>query len=324
MIRRILALRAGALGDVILSLPAVEALRRRHPGATIEAWGYPDVWRVAGPLVDRVGSIDSPRLGGLYADRAGPELRATVREVDLAVAWTVRDPRAALADAGVPRVIWSSPYPPPGVHAADWLLRSLSPPARLPDGGRGWRLLLSAAEIAAARDLLERMNLDRPIVLHPGAGARWKRWPAERFAAVGEVLRRRGHQVVLVEGPADAEAMGAVQRAAPSPFPVVRGLSIRELAAVLGRAALFIGNDSGVTHLAGATGAPTLALFGPTDPAGWTPLGNARVLRACGAQAAHQGQIRVCEDPACLDAISVDMVMAAMKEYLSYQSQNRN
>jgi ADP-heptose:LPS heptosyltransferase len=151
--------------------------------------------------------------------------------------------------------------------------------------------------------------------MHPGAGSHRKRWPAERFAALGASLVRRGLQVVLIEGPADAEVVAQVQEHAGLPFPVLRDLDTRLLAAALAEARCFVGNDSGVTHLAGAVGTPTLALFGPTDPASWAPLGNARVLRRCRAQAVRQGQIMVCDDPSCMEAISVDDVLSALASF---------
>jgi ADP-heptose:LPS heptosyltransferase len=155
------------------------------------------------------------------------------------------------------------------------------------------------------------------VLLHPGAGALWKRWPAGRFAAVGEKLRERGYEVALIEGPADRDAVERCQAAAQSPFPVLRDRSLPELAHALRSAALFVGNDSGVTHLAAAAGVPTLALFGPTDPDTWAPRGNqVRVLRRCDARALEPRQIRVCAGD-CLERITVEEVLAAAEAMLA-------
>ncbi len=312
MTRRIVVLRSGALGDIILTLPAVRVLRCEHPTASIEAVGYPDVWRVAGPMVDGVVRIDAPMFAGLYSGSLTSELRTWLEGVDLIIAWTVQDPRSVLEAAGVPTVIYASPYPPPGMHATEWLLSTLPT-------GRAWiqsvqarRLSLSQEELTEARAALARIGVAHPIILHPGAGSREKRWPADRFATLATELMRRDHQVALVEGPADGEVVADVQQRVMSLLPVVRDLDTRRLAAVLAQARCFVGNDSGVTHLAAAVGAPTLALFGPTDPTSWAPLGNARVLRVCRAHAVHQGQILVCDDPACMEAISVHRALAEL------------
>jgi ADP-heptose:LPS heptosyltransferase len=97
---------------------------------------------------------------------------------------------------------------------------------------------------------------------------------------------------------------------------VLRDLPLPQLAAKLAAAALYIGNDSGVTHLAAAAGAPTIALFGPTDPATWAPIGTVRVLRHCDARASVPRQIRVCEGD-CLERITVAEVLEGAASFLT-------
>lgn len=308
---RIVVIRAGALGDVLLSLPALRALRRRYPDATIDAVGYPDNWQVAGSLVDRIISIDSPMFSGLYTPDGDSRLIEWLRGADLVVAWTVRDPGSALRAADAGEVIWISPLPPPACHAAVWLAQS----AMGSDAGafvrRHWRLELRPEEIREARRLLADLGLERPIILHPGAGAAWKRWPAERFAHVAWQLRSQRREVLLVAGPADEAPVHAVQPTG-RPFPVARDLPLRTLAALLSLGDCYLGNDSGITHLAAMAGARTVALFGPTDPALWSPLGPATVLRGCTSTTRQQGKIRVCHDPSCLESIGEETVLRAI------------
>lgn len=114
----------------------------------------------------------------------------------------------------------------------------------------------------------------RVVAVHPGSGGRRKCWPAERFARVAEALGAEGIGVALVQGPADGEIVADVLKAlGGAPPPVVSDLPVRDLAALLSLCATYLGNDSGVTHLAAAVGTPTVALFGPTDPAVWGPRG---------------------------------------------------
>jgi heptosyltransferase III len=162
--------------------------------------------------------------------------------------------------------------------------------------------------------VLDGLGPDRPILIHPGAGAVWKRWPPDQFAHVARRLRDAGRPVALLAGPADRAAVHAVL--ARIDLPVLENLPPRALAAVLSHADLYIGNDSGVTHLAALAGAPTLALFGPTDPASWSPLGRVRIIRRCTAVSSAVGEIRVCHDPACLDAIDIETVLAAADDLL--------
>lgn len=306
------------MGDVILTFPAVRALRSRHPAAHLTAVGSPSLWEMAGDLVDERVSIDAARFSTLYAAEPSPELARWLEDVDRVVAWTVRDPSPALEAAGVREIVHRSPYPPPGVHVSDWLVGSVDPHPPgplLPRGERGeqiWGRPLPSppeGERPGVRGALTR------IFIHPGAGAIWKRWPAERFATLGETLRDRGHDVVLIEGPADRDAVESVQAAASAPFAVLSDRSLPQLLEDLGSASLFIGNDSGVTHLAALAGAPTVALFGPTDPAIWAPRGNVRILRHCDARSLDTRQIRVCEEN-CLERMEVVDVLQAARAIL--------
>ncbi len=146
------------------------------------------------------------------------------------------------------------------------------PAARVPDPPD---LSFSPGERAAATPFL---SLLPPcfLALHPGSGSPAKSWPADRFAALAARLAG-GARILVVLGPAEED-----QRWDRDPGVVVaRDLPLRTLGALLSRAGLFVGNDSGVSHLAAAAGAPTLALFGPTDPALWAPVGHSvRWLRA--------------------------------------------
>lgn len=111
------------------------------------------------------------------------------------------------------------------------------------------------------------------IIIHPGSGSKKKNWPLENFLAVGEHLRQRGKPFAWVLGPAEQRLQ------LPPGGRVLPPTSLVNLASELARAALYIGNDSGITHLAAAAGCPTVAVFGSTDPRIWRPLGdNATVV----------------------------------------------
>jgi ADP-heptose:LPS heptosyltransferase len=128
-----------------------------------------------------------------------------------------------------------------------------------------------------AAALLAKQSVDpaRPfVVIHPGAGDQAKCWPLERFAAVASALREAGTPAVFVLGPIELERWGdAVVRPLCGRFPVVSGPELPALAGLLSAAARYLGNDSGSSHLAAAVGTPTVALFGPTDPRHFRPLG---------------------------------------------------
>ncbi len=160
---------------------------------------------------------------------------------------------------------------------------------------------------AAARDKADGvLPPDRPVLaLSPAAAAPFKEWPAARFAEAAAALTRdgaplAGAAIVLFGGPGDEAITGAVAHALPGRevIDLAGRLDLVEAAACLERAALFIGNDSGLMHLAAAAGAPTLGLFGPTDERIYGPWGDhAASVRAGGpAREQDRGRLRFAQE----------------------------
>jgi ADP-heptose:LPS heptosyltransferase len=268
---RVLLLRAGALGDALLLRQAIAALRAaRHepwlitpegPGRALVGPGGSEV----ADLVAWDGTDAAALLAGTLMDATllGQRLAAT----EAAIVFSRSAEVAEALRRYMPRVLVRDPTPAHG-HASVWLAdptRELgAEPAALPPD-----LVPTAAEIDAAVPWLERLPTGF-LAVHPGSGSPAKNWEPSRFLALVEHLSA-DRPWLLIEGPADEAAAGPLLS---HPRAVrARGLSVRVLGAVAARAGLHVGNDSGVSHLAAAFGAPTLALFGPTDPAVWSPVG---------------------------------------------------
>jgi ADP-heptose:LPS heptosyltransferase len=282
---RILVLRGGAIGDFVLTLPALQALRSRWPLAHIELVGYPHIAALAveGGIADKVVPLDRSDMARFFAvDAPIPEEQCRyVRSFDLAISY-LYDPdetvRRNFLAAGIRQVLYCSPRVTSG-HAADHLMKPLESLAIYPDGPVKPGIALRQATVEEGRSVLRRFG-DRVIVLHPGSGGKAKRWPLERFISLAGVLRRdHGSAVVFAVGEADDD-IAAILRGAGEGGRMLGGLSLVSLAGVLRCAAAYVGNDSGVTHLAAAVGAGVVALFGATDPAVWGPRGaNVRIVR---------------------------------------------
>jgi ADP-heptose:LPS heptosyltransferase len=149
----------------------------------------------------------------------------------------------------------------------------------------GENMRLTDEEIGAARGELERMgrNPAKPLIaIHPGAGKAGNRWPVTRFATVGrKMMRESGVQLFVTWGPEEALLGGELLQKLNMPVLHTTTPDLRKLAAYLSHARLLLCNDTGVMHLAAAVGTPLVAVFGPTDPAQWKPLGEKFVaLRA--------------------------------------------
>jgi ADP-heptose:LPS heptosyltransferase len=284
-------LRPGALGDTLLTVPAVRALRTIWPDAelTLAAHGAAARLLAGCGEVDRGLSFEDPRLAWLWAPAPGPDAQgpafATPRapfspRPDAVVGW-LTDPERRLHRRLVARgvshlLLAPSRSATADCHVAHYLWGSLSPLAahlptfdahalRLPDAG--------ATRPAETGDRAPPGQQEDAVLLHPGSGSARKNWPASSFAAVADNLLARGVAVRLVVGEADVDAAARFEQALGPPVPRLTELSLGELARVLAGCRAYLGNDSGVTHLAGLVGAPTFALFGATDPRQWRPLG---------------------------------------------------
>ena len=156
------------------------------------------------------------------------------------------------------------------------------------------------------------------VVLHPGAGGRHKRWPAERFATLADRFAELGYAIAITRGPADDDAVAALRCQVRLARPeVLDGMPLDELAKILARASLFVGNDSGITHLAALLEVPTLAIFGPFDPAYWAPIGpDVQVLDA-GQSCPHRADAREgCRQCAVLSDLHLESVWEAAERAL--------
>ena len=284
---RILILRGGALGDFILTLPAIRALRRHWPLATIELIGHPGMAELAvvAGLINRVRSLDTSGMAQWFIPRrVWPEReRNDVASFDLILSYLSDADgvvQTNLRAAGAKRVIACSPIVASG-HAADHFLRPVTDlgistpindepllvwPASLREQGRHWLKALGLA--------------DDVISLHPGSGSSRKNWPVEQFALLADCVRRSmSARPLFILSEADAAATRALPRLAPA-VPMLINPTLKEVASVLAVSRGYVGNDSGITHLAAALGTPVVALFGPTDAAMWGPRGaNVVILR---------------------------------------------
>ncbi|HEX6122342.1 MAG TPA: glycosyltransferase family 9 protein [Ktedonobacterales bacterium] len=290
-----LAVRPGALGDTLLTFPALALLRRRWPAARLTLVARRDVLPLAraSGLADDAHPYDDPAWAALFSGYPPADglVARLCAEAEAAVAW-LPDPDGAIAHTlarlGARRVSVAPGRPAPDAHehTARLLARALVPlEIAPPDSSASLAALVPplsppAADLARTEALWTALELSTgaaPVLaLHAGSGGAAKRWPPAAFARLAALATTHGFRPLLLAGPQDAEVTRAVLAALPPdlpPPPVVAEPAIGTLAALLARCAAFVGNDAGVAHLAGLLGIPTLALFGPTDPTIWAPLG---------------------------------------------------
>ncbi len=322
----ILVLRGGGLGDTLLSIPAVSALRRKCVPCQITWAGNPS-YLLTIPLglqVEGLRSIEGPDFALLHAeDMTGAELLARFgrrNPFDLIVAWSSGQGtfKRNLRTLGK-QVLLASPHPPqegPPLHSSDHFLKTLAS-LDVPQGDIVLKLLPSEADFEEASRQLKDMGIDGRsdyLVIHPGGGGQRKCWPLQRFISLAQGFSPET-PLLWILGPAEAKTL---QRRLLDSLGTEARLMIEPplpcLAAILARSRCYVGNDSGVTHLAAGVGAPVVALFGPTDPRIWGPRGKwtltLRRAEGCRACAGLTDQ----RDHTCLEALSVDEIRAAVKK----------
>jgi heptosyltransferase-3 len=272
-----IVLHPGAVGDFLLALPALRALRSTYPDEAIVWIAQPSILRLFSEsgLYDKGISIDSASAALLFSDSF---LRHDfpVESVGAAVAWLKdrdgslsRNLRALGAD---PLIIGRPLSDPSPKHRSDLFFDSLRPlQVRSDYSGRfsSWEEKLREEGM----NLLGKSGIPPPVVLHPGAGSPRKRWPPSQFARLGDRISSQSCPVLLLEGPAEEGLAESVSEQMSEKVLVVSGLDLKTAAGLLSASRGFVGNDSGMTHLAAAMGVPTLALFKETDPDHWRPRG---------------------------------------------------
>ena len=282
-------MRGGALGDFILTLPAIRALRQHWPAATIELLAHPGIagLAVVAGLVNRVRSLDASGVADWFIPhRVWPARdRADIASFDLILSYLGDADgvmQANLHAAGARRMIACSPIVASG-HAADHFLRPVKDLGIAIPAGAGPLLPWPAARRGQGRHCLKELGVAGTVIsLHPGSGSARKNWPVERFALLADRVRRSmSANPLFILGEADASAANMLPRLIPD-VPVLANRTLLELASVLAVSQGYVGNDSGVTHLAAALGVPVVAVFGPTDAAIWGARGaKVVILRGC-------------------------------------------
>jgi ADP-heptose:LPS heptosyltransferase len=263
---QVLLVRAGALGDLLLLRRTIAALRAAGHSVSLLAPEAGDVLVSPVETDHRIAWEAAETALVLAGEAGGGPLAAALDQADAVLAFTRS---AVLVDALRQRtrqLLVHDPTPPGGIHASLWLagaLRALG----IDDTSEPPPLRFSADERSRARAITGELPPGF-LAIHPGSGSPSKNWPARSFALLAERLAA-GRRWLLLLGPAEDDTPWTDVRDAV----VARGLPLRGLGAVLSQAGLYVGNDSGVSHLAAASGAATLAIFGPTDPSLWAPTG---------------------------------------------------
>jgi len=269
---KILVIRGGAIGDFILTLPAVAALRKQFPEAHLEILGYPHIAQLAlaGGLVNRVQPIEARGLAAFFARNGelSPDLQDYFSEFDLIISY-LYDPDDFFktnVSCSLHGQFIQAPHRPDNsghIHASKIFLRPLE------------RLAIFDADPVPRLPLTSQSTTRNQLALHPGSGSERKNWPeANWMHLIERLLSDTDFNLLLVGGEAEGERL---QRLAatlpPTRCAVAKSLPLVELAHRLHACVGFVGHDSGITHLAAALDLPCVVLWADTIEEIWRPQG---------------------------------------------------
>jgi ADP-heptose:LPS heptosyltransferase len=325
-----LIIHQGALGDFILALPALSAIRKAFPEARPSMMGYPRILQLAEGrfYAEGIFSIDQKGMATFFVREGTLDrgLSQFFSGFGLIVVFG-KDGGGTLINnlkrVCQGRIFHINPLPnwDDGVHLSDHLLKQLTR-YRIPFSDQNPRLYLRKEDQEWGRDFWMGKGVspeERPhiIVLHPGSGSRKKLWPLKHFLDLFRHLQSKpDRKFLLILGPAEGPEIQQAFAGMNSPRLILaKGLSLVQLASVMEKSRLFIGNDSGISHMAAALGLPTLAIFGPTDHRVWSPRGERVevIRRGIPCSPCAQERFFLCRDLECLDAIEVGDILKGLK-----------
>ena len=338
-VRRVLVVRMRSIGDTVLATPSLFALRRFLPDAKIDV--LLESW--VAPVLEGLDSVDNVITveRGSTASRARVVRRLRASRYD--VAYNLHGGTTATilmrAASAKHRVGYASyqysrllnhPAPPSSqlwgmekTHSVEQQLALLGwtgvpvsdrPPTMLTVTEQS-RVSVSARLLAAGVDD------DRPLaLLHPAAAFDTKQWATSNFARVAEQLSERGFNCIAISAPNQTGVIAALLEHSTAPITTFTDLSLPEVTAMSARSRLFVGNDSGIAHIAAAVKTPSVVIFGSSNVAHWRPWTTAPseiVREELPCQPCHGYFCAEFEAPECIRRVSVDRVATAIDDVLT-------
>lgn len=338
-IRKVLVIRLRSIGDTVLATPALLTLRRFLPQAKIEIlledWVAPVLER--SPLVDRVITI--PKQSRTARARLARELHRTKYDVvynlhgGTTATFLTRATGAPYRVgfghyqyarlhnhvAPSPQEIWQRQ----DLHSVEQQLALIGWTGVPVTDRPGTQLAVSepAVRSIAAKLAAKKIKEDQPLALiHPAAALETKQWATESFARVAEAVAERGLTPVAIVSPGERLLLEVLQKQSHTTVAGLADLSLPEVTALAARARLFIGNDSGIAHIAAATGTPSVVIFGSSNLTHWRPwtAGPSEVIREeLECQPCHGYFCAKFDQPQCILRVPVERVVGAIDRILS-------
>ena len=331
-IRRVLIVRLRSIGDTVLSTPSLTALRRFLPDAEIdvllEDWvapileGYREVdnvltvrrndtkdrlrlmWKLRSRGYDAAYNLHGGTTAGFFTAATLAKHRVGFKHYPYKFLYNHLAPASS--------ELWQREK----THSAEQQLALLGWTG-VPVSDRP-KTRLEITE-KAAESIKNKIDSERFALIHPVAAFESKQWATENFAKIADYLHEKGLSAVAVAAPKEAETLERLQNLAQVGVKSFVNLSLPEITALAARARIFVGNDSGIAHVAAAVQTPSVVIFGSSNIAHWRPWTNAphEVVSANPARAPFApDKYEQSDEPECIRRVSVEQVKAAIERVL--------
>ena len=336
-VRRVLVVRLRSIGDTVLATPSLIALKRFLPHACVdillEDWVAPVLEGF--PFVDEV--ITFTRGSAISRARVAKQIRDREYDVVYNLHGGTTATLLARLSGATHRVGYSSyqyarlhnhQAPPSSMlwgrektHSVEQQLALLGWTGVPVSDRPATQLTVTDQAAASISNKLRGEGLDESpfAVIHPTAAFDTKQWATDKFARVAENLSERDLGVIVITAPDAAQVAEALKRTSAARITTLTNLSLPEVTALTSRARLFVGNDSGIAHIAAAVGAPSVVIFGSSNTAHWRPWAKVAaevVLEEMECQPCHGYYCEKFEEPECIKRVPVERVVAAIHRVL--------
>jgi ADP-heptose:LPS heptosyltransferase len=315
----ILVIHHGALGDVVATFPALLRLRKFYSSIAVICQG--SIGRLARELhiVDTWFPMEAAAFATIYSSRIHPNAKNFLLSYDKIILFSssisLEKTLSSISENEVYRI---EPRPVSGqrMPVAQHLLWNLSKYGLMDDSDKDNQQVLYPFVYTD-----RRVSTYDPlkIIIHPGSGSPKKCWPMTNFIKIAALIGTKGWRPEFILGPAEHDLYDILMPFKKLNANIHRLENLSELAGLLKTGGGFIGNDSGVSHLAAFMGLPTVAVFGPSDPVVWKPMGRAVKVVGPGLECSpcfEAGTIG-CEEMDCFNLITPELVASSLERLIN-------
>lgn len=313
MQEKLLIIHQGAIGDIVSIFPAIIRLKEKF--CRIDAIFKKSIGELASflKLTDKFYPVEAAFFSSVFSGNANIRTVNIFRSYDEIVLFSYSHELESIIRGMVNRKIYRI-HPRPDasleIHILNHVLDHLAENGLIPD--TAWPendYFMRLSEQKEANNSYNRMK----ILIHPGSGSARKNWPVSNFMEIFEKLRTAGMNPEIIFGPAEQTLSEIFARYLPAGSKIHILTDLSDLMTMLKQSSGFIGNDSGISHLAAFTGIPTVVIFGPSSPKRWKPFGRAvEALRPeTDCNPCFETGETDCKEMKCLEGITPEMVIKA-------------